>query len=357
MHKKSIAFVWGGSGGHIQPIASLFDYAKQYTNIPSQINRYRFGQSGWLEQTYADRYESVLFVPVLTGKLRRYRNLTSTLENIRDVFLIVAWFFQSLRKLKQYKIDVIFCKGGFVCPAVAYAGWVLHIPVLVHESDTHSGLANRMTYPVATTVFTGFGWVVSGERVVWQILSPQLLDFHPMDLLWLDLAKTVVLVMWGSQWARILFDTILDYVESCAANTVQFIFLLGTKNQWAKDYSREWHVWTLGYLDQPQLWYVMDICDASITRGAATSLQEQHNFWLQKAIVPLPHTWWDHQTVNAKYYQEQYGDVWIPQDDALVTRITWFVDSLSDYKKEKKTPSIETLCRASVEIWEELMSI
>jgi UDP-N-acetylglucosamine--N-acetylmuramyl-(pentapeptide) pyrophosphoryl-undecaprenol N-acetylglucosamine transferase len=354
MNKKNIAFVWGWSGGHIQPIASLLDYAKQYTNISNQSKRYRFGQSWWLEETYADRYEEVTFLPIYTWKLRRYWTMQSTRENIRDMFFIVAWFFQSVWKLKKNKIDVIFCKWWFVCPPVAYAWRLLCIPIFVHESDTHVWLANRLVLPVARTVFTGFWWLMDGERVVGQILSPTIIDETDYILEWIDNSKTTILVMWGSQWAAVLFDTVSTIIQELPRN-LQFVFVLGTKNS-ESDYAIQWQVWTVEFVSQEDMWYLYGSSDIAITRGSASALQEQQYFGIKKAIVPLPHTWGDHQTVNAKWYEATYNDVWIPQDDSLKDGLTNFIKSYSSYKKVSRKPSVDELCSASIVIWEELMA-
>lgn len=356
MKKKNIAFVWGWSWGHIQPIASLLDYAKQYTNISLQSNRYRFWQEWWLEEIYARRYNEVTFAPVLTWKLRRYWTLVSTWQNIRDIFLIIWGFFQSLYRLKKYRIDVIFCKWWFVCPPVAYAWRLLWIPVLVHESDTHIWLANRLILPISKTVFTWFWWIVDKEEVVGQILSPKLLISKSVELEWIDPTKSVVLVMWWSQWARVLYDTVTVAAEKNDYKHYQYIFLLWTKSaELLEVYSKAWQIWTLWFVTQWAIASLYELSDLCITRWSASSLQEQQLFGIKKWIVPLPYTWWDHQTVNAKRYQKQYGDLWIPQDNRLQENIEVFLLENTWYKKTIKMPTVEQLCSASIRIWKELL--
>lgn len=348
MLKKTIAFVWWWSGGHIQPIASLLDYAKQYTNISKQSKRYRFGQEWWLEQDYAHRYEEVTFVAVSTWKLRRYLTLNSLLQNIGDVFLIGYGFFESLWYLKKYSIDIVFCKGWFVCPQVAYAWRLLRIPVLVHESDTHLWLANRLILPIASTVFTWFWWVTKNDVVVWQILSPCLLQKEAVLLNWINNNKTTILVMWWSQWARILFDIIYQLVSIGEYWDTQFIFLLWTKSAWVKEkYEGIWQIWTQWFVSQWQIASLYEISDIAVTRGSASALQEQQLFGLKKAIVPLPYTWWDHQTVNAKWYEKNHNDTRIPQDERLKEQLHEYILECLWYKKTHMVPTVDQLCSAS----------
>lgn len=357
MSNKVIAFVWWGSGGHVQPIASLLDYAKQYTNIPKQSKRYRFGQQWWLEETYADRYDEVTFVPVATGKLRRYITVHSVLQNIRDVFLIGYWFLESLWYLRKYSVDIIFCKWWFVCPQVAYAWRLLRIPIVIHESDTHVWLANRLVLPVASTVFTGFWWIIDKEVVVWQILSPSLLLKNPVELVWIDNTKTVVLVMGWSQGARVLFDTVRDVVASWLGEDMQYIFLLWTKSQWlVAEYEKKWQIWTQWFVSQWQIASLYELADIAITRGSASALQEQELFGIKKVIVPLPYTWWDHQTVNAKWYEKNKDDTRIPQNEWLYDALLVYLKDTIGYKKQSKFPKLDELCKASKIIREKLLA-
>lgn len=91
-----------------------------------------------MEEKEAAKLYGVRFVPVVGGKIRRYWDLKSTLQNVRDMVLVIVAFFQSLRLLASHKIDIIFCKGGYVALPVCYAAWILRIPILLHESDLHA---------------------------------------------------------------------------------------------------------------------------------------------------------------------------------------------------------------------------
>ncbi len=54
------------------------------------------------------------------------------------------------------KPKAIFSKGGYVSLPVAIAGWILRIPVYLHESDSVPGLANRIVGRFATGIFCAF---------------------------------------------------------------------------------------------------------------------------------------------------------------------------------------------------------
>jgi len=106
-------------------------------------------------------------VPVSTvvgGKFRRYNHVSMLRQlfwgsvlilNIRDVFLVIAGFIQSVVKLTIWRPDVVFTKGGYVCLPVGVAARLLNIPLVIHDSDAHPGLTNRVLGKWATLIATG----------------------------------------------------------------------------------------------------------------------------------------------------------------------------------------------------------
>lgn len=77
------------------------------------------------------------------------------LLNIRDLFLIVIGFVQSVVRMLVWRPDVVFLKGGFVCLPVGWAAWCLHIPLILHDSDVVPGLTSRLLAGKAKAIGTG----------------------------------------------------------------------------------------------------------------------------------------------------------------------------------------------------------
>ena len=102
---------------------------------------------------------------IYSGKLRRYHSLTVwqqltnfrgvVFPNIRDAVLVGVGFVQSLIKMIIWRPDVVFTKGGFVCLPIGLAARILHIPLVIHDSDAHPGLTNRVLAKWATAIGTG----------------------------------------------------------------------------------------------------------------------------------------------------------------------------------------------------------
>ncbi len=127
----------------------------------------------WCDRKFAPQAKRIVHhfdssIPVekiAAGKLRRYHTLpwwrqllrpfSIVLPNIRDLFLVACGLIQSLVKLLIWRPDAVFTKGGFVCLPVGFAAKLLGIPLVIHDSDTHPGLTNRVLARFATAIATG----------------------------------------------------------------------------------------------------------------------------------------------------------------------------------------------------------
>jgi UDP-N-acetylglucosamine--N-acetylmuramyl-(pentapeptide) pyrophosphoryl-undecaprenol N-acetylglucosamine transferase len=159
-----ILAVGGGSGGHVTPVVAVLKElrAKQ----PKVELRF------WVDKKFAPQArtimssfdDSIAVHTITAGKLRRYHHLTLwqhlmwpslMFKNLGDAFLVGVGFIQSLFKLIIWRPDVVFTKGGYVCLPVGMAAHVLKIPLVIHDSDAHPGLTNRILSRWATSIGTG----------------------------------------------------------------------------------------------------------------------------------------------------------------------------------------------------------
>ena len=129
---------------------------------------------------------------IASGKLRRYYHLsvlrqllwpTLVLLNIRDGFLVVIGFVQSLVKFLVWRPDVVFTKGGYVCLPVGLAAKILRIPLVIHDSDAHPGLTNRILSKWATAIATGapLEYYPYPKAISRYVGIPIASEFHPFS--------------------------------------------------------------------------------------------------------------------------------------------------------------------------------
>lgn len=159
-----ILAVGGGSGGHVTPVVAVLHELKSR----DKFAEIRF----WCDPKFATQAKSIVghfdaSIPVqiiVAGKLRRYHHLsvwqhfiipTVFWPNLRDIALVLIGLLQSFFKLILWRPNVVFTKGGFVCLPVGLAAKLLGIPLVIHDSDAHPGLTNRILARWATRIATG----------------------------------------------------------------------------------------------------------------------------------------------------------------------------------------------------------
>lgn len=220
--------VGGGSGGHVTPVVAVIaELREQQSDVDIRF---------WCDRHFAPQAKSILAdfdasLPVYTvwaGKLRRYTHLTilqhftipSVLfPNIRDVFLVFVGIIQSIVRLIMWRPDVVFSKGGYVCLPVGWAAWLLRIPLVIHDSDAHPGLTNRLLAPAAKRIGTGvplenYNYPVSKAVYVGVPISSK---YVPLDeqkkrevkkLLGFDPARPLLVCVGGGLGSKKLNDAI-----------------------------------------------------------------------------------------------------------------------------------------------------
>lgn len=337
----NIVFTGWWTWWHVFPIKSLIEYIYKNNEVYPKFNKiFWFWLENSLEQKICKslNYQNLEFVSMFSGKIRRERTVLAFLKNILDMFVFFVGIFQCIFLLLKHKTDVIFCKWGFVAGPVVVAWWLLRKKIYLHESDIVPWLANKLASKFATVIYSAFPNVFKWSRQVGQILWDELLQFtnNEIDLSSFDLTKTNIICVGGSQWAKIVYESVLDILDEDSALSAKFNFfvVLGTQNTDLKDIFKNYkNVKSFDFANQKEIWFLFNLWDIAITRGSATFLAEQKSFGLKSIIVPLPYTGWNHQYYNGLYYQKQFNDILILQDDKLKDNIKLALKDHIWYKK------------------------
>src|SRR3990167_5082544 len=94
----------------------------------------------------------VKFISIITGRLQR----AFTIYTFSSLLKIPIGFLQSFFILLKEKPDVILSFGGYVAVPLVIAGWLLSIPIIIHEQTLVSGLANTISSFFADKVAVSF---------------------------------------------------------------------------------------------------------------------------------------------------------------------------------------------------------
>lgn len=146
LNKPKIVLTGGGTGGHVSPNLALIPALEA-----DGWEVFYIGSSNGIEKQLVAEV-GLPYYGISSGKLRRYFSW----QNFIDPFKVVKGIFDAFWAIAKIKPQVVFSKGGFVTVPVIFASWLQRIPVIIHESDFSSGLANRLSLPFATNVCVTF---------------------------------------------------------------------------------------------------------------------------------------------------------------------------------------------------------
>ncbi len=334
--KKIIAFAWWWTWGHIFPIKSLIE------RLPKHNYKILwFGEKWKLEEKISKQLKDagydIVFLPILSGKIRRDKTLKAFSLNFLDIFKNLIGLWQSIYYILKYKPELIFSKWWYVAFTPSLAGKILWKKIYLHESDTVPGLVNKLVGKFANKIFLWFDEAIkyfdkNKVKVVGQILSPLI---EKIKLPKETSSKTNLLIVWWSQWAKVLIQTIYNLLKKGYLQEFN-IYVVGwllNKDNIFKDFT---NVNFYEFLPQEKLFELYALADLSITRGSATSLAEQDYFNIKKIIVPLPYTGWNHQYYNALAYEKNWDLVLSQLDQDFENKLLSFLNKFKGFKKKKK---------------------
>lgn len=209
-HKRLMVMA-GGTGGHV---------------FPGLAVAHKLQQQGWEIRWLgtADRMEADL-VPKhgIEIDFIRVKGLRGQgiLRLLKAPFQIVNAIMQARRAMKKWQPDAVLGMGGYVSGPGGIAAWTLGIPVVLHEQNAVAGLTNQWLSKIAKKVFQAFPGAFPHAEVVGNPVRDDLVQLPaPAERMQHRTQPIRILVMGGSQGARILNQTLPPVMARLGANYV-----------------------------------------------------------------------------------------------------------------------------------------
>lgn len=318
----------------------------------------------WCDVHFAQQAASIVgafddTVPVETiasGKLRRYHHLTLwqhlmwpslMWQNVVDVFKVAGGFFQSVWKLVWWRPDVVFTKGGFVCLPVGLAAHVLGIPLVIHDSDAHPGLTNRILSRWATKIATGapleyYNYPKGKTSYVGIPVNKAFRPFSKDEQAaakkqWgVNPAKPLLVVTGGGLGAKRLNNTTLEVLDQL--QRLASVILVSGAGQYdelrqrfpgdTKDFKLHKFISNMHEL--------LGAADVVVTRAGATTILELAALEKPTILVPNAALTGGHQLKNAAVYEEAQVAI-VLDEDKTVEKPELLVKAVASYLRDTKT--------------------
>ncbi len=327
-----ILFTGGGTGGHFYPIVSVAQAVnerardrkiitpKLYYMAPTKYNPRALFDSG-LE-----------FVSVPAGKVRRYFSIL----NFTDLLKTLLGCLTAVVRMFTIYPDVVFGKGGYAAFPALFAAKLLHIPVVIHESDSKPGRVNAwagkfakniaVSYPEAAEYFKNKNRIAhTGNPIRRDIAIPLSNGAH--EYLNLEQNTPVVFIIGGSQGSQTINDVIMSSLPELL-NRYQVIHQTGranleeiklTSSIVLKDHPYLSRYHPMDYLNELTLRMSAGVADVVISRAGST-IFEIAAWGVPAIIIPLPGTVSHDQTHNA-YAYSQTGAASVIQENNLSSHV------------------------------------
>ena len=333
-----ILAIGGGSGGHVVPVVAVF---KEILKKKPDTELYFWCDKKFAPQAkkiMADSFgESIKVSKISSGKFRRYNHLTFwqhfmvpgvVFGNFIDIFKNIAGIFQAFTKLVVNRPDAIFCKGGFVCVPAGLAAWALRVPIVIHDSDAHPGLANRIISRFAKRITTGapLEFYNYPKKISRYVGIPVLENFRKYsqkerekfkDELGFSKVKPLVVITGGGLGAARLNNAIVAKGEELSKHS-QIVLISGLAQfdelqEETKSFSKDFYL--LSFVSK-DMWKFLAAADLVVARAGATSNLELAALHKPTILVPNARLTGGHQLKNAQVYQKT-NSVKIVSDDEI----------------------------------------
>lgn len=340
-----VIFTGGGTGGHIYPIMAIIDRLKQ-RGIANNDEILFVGTKRGLES----RIVPAAGVHFTTIRIEGF-NRKHLLKNFQTIELFIKATKKARKILKEFKPDIVLGTGGYVSGALVYEAAKMHIPTMIHESNSVVGLANKFlghyvdricyTFDDAASQFSEKKKLVkTGNPRSQQVLGQNngKIDLHKT---WhLNNNMPTVLVFGGSRGALAINRIMLKSLMELKSKPYQIIWATGTYyfkavQKKLKGINYGENIKILPYIkNMPSLLPEMTCV---VSRSGATSIAEFTALGVPVIMIPSPNVTHNHQMKNAMDLEKAGAALVIPENDLNPNNFVSSIDHiLLDEKYAKK---------------------
>ena len=325
---KKIIIATGGTGGHVFPAYSL---AKHFhdNKINVQIITDKRGFK------YLQDYSDIKVIKIASATIFK-KNIFKLLFSS---FIILYSILRSFIFLLGSRPNLVFGMGGYSSFPVCIAAKILRIPFIIYENNLHIGKANRFLLPYAKKVFVSYkelGGVAEKhlEKIceIGNIIRKEILNFNVHPDFNQSERKLKILILGGSQAAKIFGEQIPKIVEKCVASKIPikiFQQCLPSQNKFLENTYKNLKIDFEIFNFSKNILHYFSKTDIAITRSGSSMLAELFNSNIPFISVPLPTSADNHQLKNAVYYEKNRYSYLVEEKD-LNEKLFQLINQIND---------------------------
>ncbi len=367
---KRIVLVGGGSGGHFYPLIAVAEKLQEYNAKGVTLELFYMGPHPYnMKELQAS---AITFVSCPSGKHRKYFSLL----NYLDIFVVFYGFFVALYKLYVLYPDVIFSKGSYTSVPVTLAAFVLRIPVVIHESDTKPGSANKLASKFARYIAISFGEVAQyfPEGKTAQTGIPLRSAFmqsvvNPRVQLGITSEKPLIFITGGSLGSVRINTLILESLDELLPHfailhqtgALQEHTVTQTAATLIDNSELLSRYFIKGDLSGNEMSLALQAATIVISRAGTGSIFEIAHFGKPALLIPIPEAISHDQKTNAYAYAKTGAATVLEEsnlyDGLLVSEINRIISNESVYQEMSRAATSFSVLDARTRISETLLGI
>ena len=325
----------GGTGGHVFPGYNLAKHLIE-TNYNVELISDKRG-SKYLEKNRNLKTSIMSSSPLLT-------------TNIFTIFFSSVVIFYSILKsiiiLIIKKPKIIFGMGGYASFPICIAASILKVKFIVYENNLVIGKANKYLLPFCKKIFVstkeleGVPTKYHHKIIeIGNIIKKEIIEFSKKNIVEDQTKKINILVLGGSQAAKIFAEILPNIFKNCANLGIPlkiYQHCLSSQNENLKLFYKKNSIEFETFNFSNNLINYFSKVNFAITRSGSSMLAELSNSKVPFISVPLPSSADDHQLKNAIYYQKKNFAFLIEEKD-LNDKLLYFIKEIyEDSSKLKK---------------------
>ncbi len=315
----------GGTGGHITPGIAIANKLKENNNSVIFVGT----QNGMEVDLIPKAGYDIKYIHArgLRGGL--------SLKNIKTISELIKGIADVKRIIKEEHIDLVIGTGGYVTAPAMIAAIRCKVPTLIHESNALPGKTTRWLSKKVDTVAVGFEAALDklpeNANKVFTGNPTKLSDsFVKEDAKSkLEITKPLLLVFGGSQGAKKINETMIEYINSNDILDYQVIYATGPKNY--DEIISHIKVENPNVKIEKYIYNmeeVMTASDLAVCRSGALTVTELGIVGLPAILIPYPHAAENHQYFNAKTIEDSGAGLIIEEKDLTCEKLKDTVERL-----------------------------
>jgi UDP-N-acetylglucosamine--N-acetylmuramyl-(pentapeptide) pyrophosphoryl-undecaprenol N-acetylglucosamine transferase len=351
------------TGGHLSPALALIDQLREKKRMQIVYigKKFNLESEKSLSLEYREiKKRNLTFYHLNTARLTRFFSI----NNVIGLIKLPTGLIKSFYILKKEKPDMIFLFGGYISLPLAISGFLLNIPIYIHEQTINPGLANRIAGLFARKVFISFPQTATFFPKKKVILTGNLIRKEVFKVIKkpfiVKKTKPVIYVTGGSLGSHSI-NILIEKILPQLLKKYIIIHQIGNVREY-NDYNRlkkyqcdSYHPVEHFFLEE--VGYIYQTADLVIGRAGANTFFELLLLKKPALLIPLPWSAGQEQQKHAQLFKEwKLGEIYNQneKEESLLNLIDTMIKNIDLYQGNFSRLKIRLPLNAAEKIIQEI---